>query len=179
MSRRLLTCLVACLVVGLVAAGCAPRQSRDQYQERLTAAVEIRTSTSTALTDHTFANAAAYDTAAQQVASAMDELDADQPPRGLGDAHDRMLAGLDGLQALLSRLGRCEALAANSAQDARACRQSITQDVYDEIRNDFSEADTIYRQEGLSLPGLGEEGEGAGTVDRGDVLDEPTSANEE
>ncbi|MBC7460000.1 MAG: hypothetical protein H7287_01425 [Thermoleophilia bacterium] len=172
------TPLIFLALVALVTSGCAARQSRDQYQDRVTRAVEVRTAVSDSLARHQLAGQVAYDQASERVAGAMDELDADPPPRGLGDAHSRMLDGLDGLQALLGSLGRCEALSKASQQDARACRQSISQDVYDEIRNDFTEADTIYRHEGLSLPGLGAGGSTAGTVDRGDVLDEPTGSTE-
>jgi hypothetical protein len=165
------------VALAVAVAGCTPRQSRDQYQDNLSAAIEVRTTVSAALTNHTYTTAAAYDQASDQVTSTIGQLDADKPPRGLGDAHQRMLDGLDGLQALLSRLGRCEALTTASRQDSQACKQSITQDVYDEIRNDFTEADTIYRQEGLSLPGLGDGGTESGTPDRGDVLDEPSGAD--
>lgn len=149
--------LLACCA--LAAAGCTPRQSQDQYEERLAHALEIREQVSTQLAQRELDSAAAYDEAALQVNAALDELDADPPPRDLQAAHDRMLEGMEGLAILLDKLGRCEALAQASAQDRRACRQSIGQDVYDSIRNDFTEANTIYRQEGLSLPGLGGEDE--------------------
>ncbi|MCW2974135.1 MAG: hypothetical protein JWN72_2408 [Thermoleophilia bacterium] len=178
MPRRACIPLIFLVLVACMAAGCAARQSRDQYQDRLTQAVEVRTTVSDALAAHQLADQAAYEQASQRVTRAIDDLDADPPPSDLADAHSSMLDGLDGLQALLGRLGRCEALSKASDQDARACRQSISQDVYDEIRNDFTEADTIYRQEGLSLPGLGDEGGDTGTVDRGDVLDEPAGSTE-
>jgi hypothetical protein len=168
----LLTCAL------LPVAGCAARQSKDQYQDRLTHAATVRTSVSDELARNHYSSPDQYAHAAQQVTDAADELSADQPPRGVASAHERMLAGMDGLQALLSRLGRCAALKSASDQDARACRQSISQDVYDEIRNDFGEADTIYRQEGLSLPGQGGDEAAGGTVGRDDVLDEPTDTNE-
>ena len=55
----------------------------------------------------------------------------------------------------------------------KACRQSIGQDVYDAIRNDFDEANTIYREEGLALPGLG------GDEDAEDSLGEDPEGGDE
>jgi hypothetical protein len=127
------------------------------------------------LDQRTLADAGAFEAAAQEVRSSLDELDADPPPRNLQDAHESMVSGMEGLSTLLDRLGRCEALAQASQQDRRACRQSIGQDVYDAIRNDFDEANTIYREEGLSLPGLGggensEDSLGEGDPEGGDEL---------
>lgn len=143
------------VALSLVLGGCTARQSQDQYETRLEQALKTREDTAQMLEKRGFADAAAYDLAAQDVIAALDELDADAPPRNLEGAHESMVSGLEGLSALLDRLGRCEALAAASAQDRRACRQSISQDVYDAIRNDFAEANTIYLEEGLALPGLG------------------------
>ena len=173
MLHRLFIPIVACCVV-LLCTGCTPRQSKDQYQERLSNAVAVRNDVSNGLTRHQYSSGAEYTQAMKRVVDASDELSSDQPPRGLGDAHEQMVAGMEGLQVLLSRLGRCADLESTSHQDARACRQSISQDVYDEIRNDFEEADTIYRQDGLSLPQDGGDGRSAGAVNRADVLDEPT-----
>lgn len=149
------------VVVSLVLGGCTARQSQDQYEGRLEQALKVRQETSQKLEQRAFADAAAYELASQDVLAALDELDADPPPRNLEHAHQSMISGLEGLSALLDKLGRCEALLQASAQDRRACRQSISQDVYDTIRNDFAEANTIYREEGLALPGLGSD-EGAG-----------------
>jgi hypothetical protein len=152
---------VATLVVlGLVLGGCTARQSQDQYEGRLEQAIQVRQNVAAELDKNGYADANAYDLAAQEVLSSLDELDADPPPRNLQDAHDSMVSGMEGLSTLLDRLGRCEALREASEQDRRVCRQSIGQDVYDAIRNDFDEANTIYREEGLSLPGLGSD-EGA------------------
>ncbi len=145
--------LIACACA--LVAGCTPRQSQDQYESRLDYALKVRADVANALDSNAYKDAAAYDEAAQKVNSALEELDADPPPRNLQGAHERMVDGMEGLAILLGKLGRCEALERASAQDRRACRQSIGQDVYDTIRNDFTEANTIYRQEGLSLPGLG------------------------
>lgn len=136
-------------------AGCTARQSQDQYEERLEQAIAVRQNVSSQLESQQLGDAKAYEQASGEVLSALDELDADPPPRNLQDAHESMVNGMEGLATLLDRLGRCESLAQASEQDRRACRQSIGQDVYDEIRNDFDEANTIYREEGLSLPGLG------------------------
>ena len=153
--------LLACACA--LAVGCTPRQSQDQYEQRLDNALTVRSEVSAALDSNQYRDAAAYDQAVVKVNAALDELDADPPPRNLVDAHERMVEGMEGLAILLDRLGRCEALLKASAQDRRACRQAIGQDVFDTIRNDFTEANTIYRQEGLSLPGLG-----GGDVDEGD-----------
>ena len=149
------------VAAALLASGCTARQSQDQYEERLDRSLQVRQDVSTKLEQRSYADAQAYEVASNEVLAALDELDADPPPRNLESAHDTMVSGMEGLATLLDRLGRCEALATASQQDRRACRQSIGQDVYDEIRNDFAEANTIYREEGLSLSGLGGE-EGAG-----------------
>lgn len=178
MTRSASTCSVAALLLSfaLLASGCTARQSRDQYESRLAAALETRTSVTNQLDRRSLASAAAYDQASEQVQSAAAELDADAPPKDVQHAHDRMMQGLDGLAALLDRRGRCERLAATAEQDARACRKSISQDVYDEIRNDFGEADTIYREEGFALPGMGggEDQQGGG-----DQLDDAADGGDE
>lgn len=161
-GRALLAVLV---VVAPFATGCTARQSQDQYEGRLEQALQVRTDVSEKLQQRAFADANAYDIASQEVLSSLDELDADPPPKNLQAAHESMVSGMEGLATLLDRLGRCEALAKASDQDRRACRQSIGQDVYDAIRNDFAEANTIYREEGLSLAGLG--GEDAAEDDLG------------
>lgn len=146
--------LLACAC--LLAVGCTARQSHEQYEERLSQALKARTSVTAQLDAGQLTTPQKYEAAAQRVTIALDELDADPPPRDVEAAHDSMVAGLEGLAALLDRLGRCEALGQASEQDRRACRQAIGQGVYDAIRNDFSEANTIYLEEGFSLPGLGD-----------------------
>jgi hypothetical protein len=158
-GQTILLPVVALACAGAVVSGCTARQSQDEYEQRLERAVAVRDDVSARMNAHELETSADYDAASRRVGSALDELDADAPPRDLEDAHDRMVDGLDGLAALLQRLGRCEALAKASEQDRRACRQSIGQDTYDTIRNDFVEANTIYRQEGVSLPGLGSGGD--------------------
>lgn len=156
----LLACACACLVL----AGCTARQSREQYEERLEHALKTREGVVQALDSKEIDSADEYKEASTQVVAAMDELDADPPPSDVAAAHDSMIRAMDGLATLLDRLGRCEALGAVSEQDRRVCRKSIDQGVYDEIRNDFHEANTIYLAEGFSLPGLGGE-DGAGGDD--------------
>ncbi|MCW2955381.1 MAG: hypothetical protein JWO69_250 [Thermoleophilia bacterium] len=169
MTRCATTLLVAALsTAALVLSGCTARQSRDQYETRLEQAVSVRTEVTGDLDERELGSMESFETATDEVSRALRELDADAPPRDVEDAHERMVRGLEGLVALLDRRGRCEALVQHSEQDARACRQSIGQDVYDQIRNDFGEADTIYRQEGFSLPGMGG---GEGETDGGDDLD--------
>lgn len=162
-----LTCL------SLLAGGCTARQSQSQYEERLERALAVRTEVSAKLDAGKLASPADYAAAEQQLVSAVDELDADPPPSNAEDAHASMVAGLEGMAALMGRLGRCEALAKVSAQDRRACRASIDQTVYDEIRNDLSEANTIYRAEGYSLAGLG------GDDEAGDSLAEDPKGGDE
>lgn len=157
-ARLLVPTSIAAACV-LLLAGCTPRQSESQYQERVDQAAKVQLEVSAQLDARQLDDAVAYDAAAKRVAGSLEELDADPPPRNLEGAHERMVAGMEGLRALLDRMGRCEALAAASEQDRRACRQSIGQDVFDTIRNDFAEANTIYRQEGMSLPGQGGDSE--------------------
>jgi hypothetical protein len=159
-SAMLVAPSLVLVALSLVLGGCTARQSQDQYEERLEQALAVRHDVAQKMDQQSFADAKDYQLASEQVLGSLDELDADPPPRNLQDAHDSMVSGMEGLATLLDRLGRCEALAQASQQDRRACRQSIGQDVYDAIRNDFDEANTIYREEGLSLPGLGGE-EGA------------------
>ena len=169
----------AALLCGAGLAGCTARQSRDQYGERLEQALATRAEVTGQMEREDLRSATEYARASHEVTASLEELDADPPPRGLGAAHERMVTGLEGLAALLARLGRCESLARASAQDRRACRQSIDQQVYDEIRNDFDEADTIYRQEGFSLSGLGgggDEGGGGGAADA--LGDDPSGGDE-
>jgi hypothetical protein len=160
--------LLSCACV--LAASCTPRQSQDQYETRLERAVQVREDVATRLSARQLTSADEYETAAAQVSAALEELEADPPPRNLVQGHDRMVLGMEGLAILLGRLGRCEALVRASEQDRRACRQSIGQDVYDTIRNDFTEANTIYRQEGLSLTGLGG-GTGSGEDSLGEEIE--------
>jgi hypothetical protein len=158
-------------VAALLAAGCTPRQSREQYEERLSDAVTARAAATDKLDSGSLVDEDDYDAEADSVLAALDGLVADAPPRDLQDAHEPMMLGMEGLAALLQRLGRCEALGEYSAQDKRACRQSIGQAVYDEIRNDFTEADTIYREEGVSVPGLGGDDGSEAREQGGDTLD--------
>jgi hypothetical protein len=168
---------VALLVAAcFIATACTARQSQAQYEERLERALDARDETSDMLSGGGERTPETFDAASDKVSSALDELDADPPPRNLQPAHDRMVEAMEALAILLDRLGRCEALKRASDQDARACRQSIGQDVYDDIRNDFNEANTIYRQEGLSLARLGG-GEDGGGAD--DSLDEEPAEGDE
>lgn len=153
MLRAVVLVTCSCLVL----AGCTARQSRDQYEERLDQALKARAEVTSQLDGQQLKSAEDYKAAAARVTAAMDALDADPPPRDVEAAHDSMLRGMDGLATLLSRLGRCEALGSVSEQDRRACRAAIDQTVYDEIRNDFREANTIYLEEGFSAPELGGE----------------------
>jgi hypothetical protein len=159
-------CLLTMSVV--IAAGCTARQSREQYEERLASATDVRIQITKALTSNQFTTQEQYTEAAASVADALAALDADAPPQAVAAGHERMVEALEALEILLTRRGRCAALERVSAQDARACRMSIEQSVYDEIRNNFGEADTIYREEGYSLTGI-PDGDG-GTSDGGDEL---------
>lgn len=153
------TVLLACAL--LIATGCTARQSRQQYEERLEQALDVRTQVTRKLEAGELQSPQDYQQESERVQSAVEQLDADPPPRDAEHAHESMVSGMEGLAVLLSRLGRCEALGSASEQDRRVCRQSIEQQVYDDIRNDFTEANTIYREEGFSLPGLGAQ-EGTG-----------------
>ena len=169
---HLLLIVLSCTLL----AGCQARQSDDQYADRLEQAVAARSEAIAALDGKKLVKRADYDAAAAQLDSAIGELDADPPPRSVQDAHERMLGAMEGLSTLLGRLGRCDELGTRSQQDGRACRASIDQDVYDGIRNDFGEADTIYRAEGFSPPGLGGGEDGGGGASGGDTLDGDVSS---
>ena len=155
------------LATGLVLGGCTARQSQDQYEERLEQALVVRQGVSEQLDQDSLDDPEAFDFAGREVRGALDDLDADPPPRNLQGAHDRMVEGLEGMVVLLDRMGQCHGAAQASAGDRRVCRQAIRQDFFDEIRNDFDEANTIYQAEGLALPGLGGD-EGAGGSPGGD-----------
>lgn len=154
-SRWRVALLLACACVTL--AGCAARQSKEQYQERLEAAGKVRQQVSVRVNGDQLSSEGDYAEAARSLREAADELDSDRPPRNVEPAHDAMVQGLEGLADLLELLAACEG---RSDQERRACRQDISQEVFDEVRNDFGEANTIYRQEGFSLPGAGD-GNGA------------------
>jgi hypothetical protein len=175
-APQILRTVVLLAVACFVAAGCTARQSQEQYEERLDGALGTRDEVSGMLSGGGERTPEAFDAASDKVSIALDELDADPPPGNLQPAHDRMVEAMEALAVLLDRLGRCEALTAASEQDARACRQSIGQDVYDDIRNDFNEANTIYRQEGLSLARLGGEEDGGGADDS--LGEEPAGGDE-
>lgn len=156
-SAWLLLAGCACLLL----TSCTARQSRDQYEQRLSAAAAVRVEVSRAFNAGQLHGRTQHEAAAERVERALRDLDADPPPRSAQDAHDAMVRGMQGLAALLRRVAECEALAAQ--QQRARCRDQIPPDVFDEIRNDFAEANTIYRQEGFSLPGLdGEEAAGDG-----------------
>lgn len=156
--RAFVVLVLACFV----ATGCTARQSQSQYEDRLEQALAVRTDVTGKLDSGQLRTPADFDAAEKRLLAALDELDADPPPRDAEAAHASMVSGLEGMAALLGRLGRCEALAKVSEQDRRVCRQSIDQSVFDEIRNDFAEANTIYRAEGYSLSGLGGDDEAGG-----------------
>jgi hypothetical protein len=155
----------------LLAVGCAPRQDPSEYEDRLDKALTVRNTAVEQLDGSKLQDEAQYRTLRDQVQGALDELDSEPPPKDYSKGHELMVDGLDGLAVLLGKLGRCEALNKSSLQDARACRQSIGQDVFDTLRNNFAESDAIYRQEGLSLPALGgDEDDQTDTGGGGDVL---------
>jgi hypothetical protein len=171
------------LACALLATGCTARQSKEQYTDRLAKVLKVRTEVLAAVNEHTYTTQDAFVAARRRIDAARTELDADEPPRSMQQAHDSMVHGLRGLAALLDTLGHCAAVEAASLEQGRACRHAITQDVYDDIRNDFGEANTIYRQEGISLPGLGDEDEasggGAGSGGGSDNLgDDPAGGDE-
>lgn len=148
---------VACAVL-LLASGCTARASQEQYEERLERALQVRDEVLGQLDQRELVGEQQYDDAAAKLRSARQQLDEDAPPKPLEPAHEVLLDALSGLERLLDRLGRCEADPKATEQQLVACRQEIGQDAYDTIRNDFAEANTIYRQEGLSLAGLGGDG---------------------
>lgn len=168
---------VACCAV-LLAAGCTSRQPEGEYVDQLERALAARNDVIRQLDEGELGDASMYDAAADDITEAMDQLDVEPPPKRYEDAHELLVQALDGLAVLLGKLGRCERLAVDRPQDARACRQSIGQDVFDGLRNDFRESDAIYREEGLTMSQLAFDGQGdAGSSSgKGDVLDEPSGS---
>lgn len=163
-----LLCVALLLLLASALAGCTARQSRDQYEERLTAAIEVRTAATVGIEKDQFHTAAQWREAVDRVNAALDELDADPPPKDAVEAHERFIEGMENLSGLLGRYGRCAALEQRTPDDARLCRQKIDQSAFDSVRNDFAEADTIYRQIGYGLPGMaGQEEAGGGGDDLG------------
>ena len=152
-SRRALwrACVIAASAC-LVLAGCSARQSKEQYEEHLADAMKVRTEVTSGLDAQQFESPAQFEEASKRIAAAREDLDEAPPPRNLQGAHDAMLRGMDGLADVLDQLGQCAALDTN--QQA-SCRRAIDQSVYDEIRNDFDEANTIYQAEGISSVGDG------------------------
>ena len=166
--------LVACAAV--LASGCTARQGDEEYADRLGRALTVRNEVVQQLDGDKLGDERGYREAASRVRGALEELDADAPPKRYDRAHEVLVGALDGLSVLLGKLGRCEALEKTARQDARACRQAIGQDVFDTLRDDFRESDAIYRTEGLSLPQLGGEDEQSGSGG-GDVLDAPAGGD--
>lgn len=179
MSRRLLSNIRTILVIACslaVAVGCTARQGEEEYADRLGLALTARNDVVQQLDGGQLDDERALRGAASRVRGALEELDADAPPKRYESAHELMVGALDGLSVLLGKLARCEALEETSRQDGRACRQAIGQDVFDSLRNDFRESDAIYRTEGLSLPQLGGGDEEPGSGG-GDVLDAPAGGD--
>lgn len=168
-GRRRAVLVAVIVLLAAIAGGCTQRQSQDQYEERLQDAVEARDQAVDQVTYGKLTDDTQYAEAIKRVRHASDELDADAPPKQLEAGHERMVAGMAGLARLLELLQRCDA---HDTSEARLqCRSDIEPDVYDTIRNDFEEANTIYRQEGLSIADSGTsigQGGGAGSAGAGE-----------
>ncbi|MCW2927711.1 MAG: hypothetical protein JWM86_1679 [Thermoleophilia bacterium] len=176
--RRIVAKLWIITALGLlvvVGSGCTARQSREQYDERLAMAAKVRDEVTEGLDSERIHTEPQLREAAAKLDAAVDELDADPPPRAAQAAHERMVAGLEGMSALVLQLGRCASLESAARDEARACRRAIEPSVYDDIRNDFDEANTIYREKGFTLPGTGGEGGDSGTGPSGE---DPTGGDE-
>jgi hypothetical protein len=172
-SRLLGLAAAPAVALLLTAPGCTARQSEAQYEERLAAALEVRTEAARGLEQSSYTTAAQWRGAADRVSDAAIELDADPPPRRAEAAHDRFLSGMEALAGLLSRRGRCAGLQLRQPKDAAACLRGIDQSAYDTVRNDFAEADSIYREIGFALPGMGggaDDGSGDALEPEGDEL---------
>lgn len=163
--------LLAFFATCLLVTGCATtRQSESEYTKRLDTALEARNGAIDQLDARKLEDEADYRSMQDRVQGALQDLDVEAPPKAYVKAHQIQVDALDGLAVLLGKLGRCEALEERALQDARACRQSIGQDVFDTLRNEFTESDAIYRQEGLSSPALGGEDDDQADSNGGDVL---------
>lgn len=172
--RTVVTFLTLAAAVLLVC-GCTARQTEDEYSEHLERALTARNDAVDKLDANALPDQAAYKAAAKRLRDSVREVNGEPPPKQYQDAHDLLVDSLEDFAVLLGKLGRCKKFEIDAPQDARACNQSIGQEVFDELRNDMRESDAIYRQEGLALSQLSDDGtDDASSGGGGDVLDEPS-----
>lgn len=158
-------------MIAAIFVGCTSRQTEAEYTTNVQRALTTRNKVSDALDKGDLRTSDQLREASEEVASARSGLDSSPPPATFTAAHNKFVETLDGFETLIRRQLRCAELDRYAAQDARACRLSIKQSVFDELRNDFREADAIYRNAGLTLEGLRDE-EPDSVDEGGDVLGE-------
>lgn len=152
-QRRSPLAIVAAIAVMLaLATGCTQRESHDQYQETIAAAVDVRHDAFAAAHD----GGSARDLRDQAAATATQRSRLQQihPPSDVQQAHDRYVEGLEQLHDVLNRLASCADMQEDDPSGATSCRAQISQQTLDEIDNDFSEADAIFTHAGYTVGGV-------------------------
>lgn len=145
------------LATAVLGAACTARQSDDQYGERLEVAIATREDVRSRVSSDALTSAADLRSAGRDLDEVADDLDVDPPPQAVEQGHERMLDGMEALRVLVQRLATCVSGGAPVGRTVRMCRNRIDQSVFDDIENDFAEADTIFAAEGFEVPGHEEE----------------------
>lgn len=144
--------VIAVLIATALLGGCTNRESSDAYEERIAKIYTLRTATISGLASASQTDVDQYAEAQRKISQAAEQLEAVDPPRDVQQAHDRYVEALYGLSKLLANLADCGRAESGGDDAARACRRKLSGERIDEVRNDFAEADTIYRHEGYKLP---------------------------
>lgn len=139
------------LVCASMIIGCEARQSHEQYEENLHALDLVRLEQAQMLQQKRFQDPQELTSAARDLRKAAKNLDSSSPPRDAQDAHVRMLEAVDGLIDILQTLATCMERSAQLRSTSAHCSASVDQASYDETRNDFLEASTIYKQSGYEI----------------------------
>jgi hypothetical protein len=148
-SSRALIVLLALLAT--VLAGCAERQSKEQYGENVKELYSLRTQQIAQLPTAATGDVQLYADSQEKLRVAANELDSIDPPKELQQAHDRHVEGLRGLSRVFGELADCARLEQREPQRSVECRHKIEREVLDEVENDLAEADTIYRHAGYEV----------------------------
>lgn len=142
----------------LISTGCTQRETRGQYEKELARIHQLRTATLHEL-DGEQDDVRYLTRARMAILDAVDDMKRISPPREVERAHQRYISSLEGMADVLARMASCARLERSITSESEAgegraaeCRQAIDSTILDQIENDFSEAEAIYRQEGYDLP---------------------------
>jgi hypothetical protein len=150
-ARRLARVVLLALAAALLAAGCQGRLNDEQYQKQLDTVQRLRMTTLRGLPDHDLGDVQFFAKSSTQLSDAASQFDDVKPPGHVRLAHEKYVEALAGMGRVLGRFADCARLQARQPRAAVQCRRKIDQLEIDKVQNDFTEAETIYRQEGLSV----------------------------